>query len=136
MSVVVDASFAVFLGVSGAGPSTGTGPRAFSQLELKAPPIFWHEVASALRGMVSRREIDRTRRSATLDGIRLLGITLEAAPPRIERVIEVSDRYQLTIYDAAYLELAIRTGSELATRDGGLIKAAPRASVGLITELN
>ena len=35
----------------------------------------------------------------------------------------------LTTYDAAYLELAIRRGVPLATRDGALIRAANRVTV-------
>jgi predicted nucleic acid-binding protein len=44
----------------------------------------------------------------------------------------VATRHQLTIYDAAYLELALRTGLPLAILDGDLRKAALAASVALV----
>jgi hypothetical protein len=42
-------------------------------------------------------------------------------------------KYQLTIYDAANLELAKRTGLPLATLDGDLRKAALAAGVALLS---
>lgn len=36
---------------------------------------------------------------------------------------------RLTVYDAAYLELALRTGKTLASRDGDLVAAARRLGV-------
>ena len=40
-------------------------------------------------------------------------------------------QYGLTIYDAAYLELAMRQGATLATNDSSLTKAATAAGVAL-----
>ena len=40
-------------------------------------------------------------------------------------------QYGLTIYDAAYLELAMRRGASLATSDHALAKAAKQAGVAL-----
>ncbi len=44
----------------------------------------------------------------------------------------ISNGYQLTVYDAAYLELAERTRLPLATLDGDLRTAALAASVVLL----
>lgn len=41
----------------------------------------------------------------------------------------LADRYQLTAYDAAYLELAIRHRLPIAALDKSLIRAARAASV-------
>jgi len=41
----------------------------------------------------------------------------------------VAARYNLTVYDAAYLELAIRRGVTLASGDGALIAAAKAAKL-------
>ncbi|MDR2844984.1 MAG: type II toxin-antitoxin system VapC family toxin, partial [Puniceicoccales bacterium] len=43
----------------------------------------------------------------------------------------LAERYQLTIYDAAYLEIAVRRKIPLATLDRALIAAAKSAGVGL-----
>ena len=43
--------------------------------------------------------------------------------------LNLARRYQLSAYDAAYLELALRTGLPLATLDADLAKAATSAGV-------
>jgi predicted nucleic acid-binding protein len=45
--------------------------------------------------------------------------------------IALARQYGLTIYDAAYLELAMRRGASLATTDRDLTKAAKAAGVSL-----
>ena len=47
-------------------------------------------------------------------------------------MIRVATEYQLTVYDAAYLELAERTRLPLASLDGDLRKAALAARVILL----
>lgn len=54
------------------------------------------------------------------------------APATWDAVIRIATEYQLTVYDAAYLELAHRIGLPLATLDGDLRKAALAASVALV----
>ncbi|HVK18281.1 MAG TPA: type II toxin-antitoxin system VapC family toxin [Fimbriiglobus sp.] len=46
-------------------------------------------------------------------------------------VLDLARRHNLTEYDAAYLELAARTGLPLATLDNKLKSAAPAAGVAL-----
>jgi predicted nucleic acid-binding protein len=43
--------------------------------------------------------------------------------------LNLARRYKLSVYDAAYLELALRTGHPLATLDASLGKAAARAGI-------
>ncbi len=47
-------------------------------------------------------------------------------------IVTLADRYQLTSYDAAYLELAMRLGIPLATLDAHLRAAAKKAGVTLL----
>jgi predicted nucleic acid-binding protein len=47
--------------------------------------------------------------------------------------MQIVRQYQLTFYDASYLELAIRMGAVLATQDGQLIRAALAANVPLFS---
>lgn len=51
-----------------------------------------------------------------------------------ERVRSLAEAHRLTAYDAAYLELAQRTGLPLATLDGDLEKAARAEHVPLLAE--
>ena len=43
--------------------------------------------------------------------------------------LDLAERHALTVYDACYLELALRTGLQLATRDRQLRNAAEQAGV-------
>jgi predicted nucleic acid-binding protein len=51
----------------------------------------------------------------------------------ISELMDLAREFDLTAYDASYLELAIRTGSTLATRDVALMRAATRAGVPLFS---
>ena len=129
MTTVLDASFAVHVGAEAGGDALVSGVSALILDGLTAPAIFWHEVASALRNMRLRGLITEPAMNASLRGLGGFGVVLEPASSDIRPVMAVSERYQLTIYDAAYLELALRAGSRLATRDRGLRAAAARAGV-------
>jgi predicted nucleic acid-binding protein len=56
----------------------------------------------------------------------------EQGPVLWDRIRSLAERYGLTAYDSAYLELAERSGLPLATLDRDLHRAARSASVRLI----
>jgi predicted nucleic acid-binding protein len=99
------------------------------------PAIFWFEVLHGLArlergGTVSRIDIDEFTRllsdlslaiDGPLDAAAMIGLEIMAR------------RYSLSIYDASYVELALRTGIPLATRDAALAKAATAAGATLFT---
>lgn len=94
-----------------------------------APPIFWFEVANALRNMRLRRTITDAAAGAALRSLQAMRIAVEPVAAEIDAVVKLSDRYQITVYDAAYLEFALRSGFRLVTRDKGLFSAAKGAQV-------
>ena len=47
----------------------------------------------------------------------------------VVNVLPLARQYNLSAYDAAYLELSVRCGAQLATLDGKLRKAAQIAGV-------
>jgi predicted nucleic acid-binding protein len=57
---------------------------------------------------------------------------LETAAKAGGDTLALARQYGLTIYDAAYLELAMRRGASLATNDAELGKAARAAGVALL----
>lgn len=132
MTIVLDASFAIHASTTPDEASAAASARPLADDLLTAPCIFWHEVASALRTMRLRRGLSEELADAALRKLGDLGVVLEPATADLRAVISVSERHQLTIYDAAYLELALRTGARLATRDQGLVSAAARAGVPVI----
>jgi predicted nucleic acid-binding protein len=54
------------------------------------------------------------------------------SPNQAKVVLLLSERHGLTVYDAAYLELAVRKGLALATTDNALLRAAPSEGVVLM----
>jgi predicted nucleic acid-binding protein len=95
-------------------------------------PVLWtFEVANALlilrrRGRIDQQGYDRAR--LDLRGLRSL---LDEQGPKLalSSTCELAERYELSAYDAAYLELAIRSAVPLASRDAALNKAAKSAGV-------
>lgn len=131
MRVVLDASFAVAWVASRGGPALESQFRDMVEDEVFAPAIFWLEVASALRGLSLRGGVRSAHGMVALERLRTLDIQVDPPSDRLEATIALSDRHQLTIYDAAYLELAIRRRSALATLDSALTAAASRVGVPL-----
>jgi predicted nucleic acid-binding protein len=83
---------------------------------------------------VRRRRIDPERVTRFARDLAALPIRIEPplAPAAWDAVIRVATEYQLTVYDAAYLELAERTSLPLASLDGDLRNAALAAGVALL----
>lgn len=98
------------------------------------PAIWPFEMANALR-MAERRQRVRPAEirdiTAALSDlpITVVTVSLEQA---LGAILEVARAHQLSNYDAAYLELAMRQGLPLATQDVQLRAAAARAGVPLV----
>ena len=95
-------------------------------------PGLWHlEIANVLLQAEKRGRITAGDVTMRLDLIAALPITTDSeTTARAWREILALARAQgLTTYDAAYLELAIRRGLPLQTKDAALIGAANRCNV-------
>jgi predicted nucleic acid-binding protein len=102
--------------------------------EIAVVPAHWPtEVMNGLVMGVRRGRIDPERVARFARDLAALPIRIEPPHARAgwDAVVRVATQYQLTVYDAAYLELAERTGLPLATLDGELRKAALAAGVAL-----
>lgn len=94
------------------------------------PALWWFEVWNVLLVSERRGRITPPRSSAFLADLAALPIRVDGDPHEVT-LLSLARTYQLTAYDAAYLELALRTASPLATFDEELVKAAPAAGVTL-----
>lgn len=91
----------------------------------RAPSLLLLEVANALLQAERRARIRRATRLEMLDAFTTLPISLEPlGAEAMLRAGELASRHRLTLYDAAYLELAILRDCGLATFDDALIRAA------------
>jgi len=93
-------------------------------------PSLWRlEVANILEISVRRGRSD-----VTLADLSLLPISLDPETDKHawDTTLQLAHRHRLTLYDAAYLELAQRRGLPLATLDGDLRTAAIAEGVHLL----
>ncbi len=96
-------------------------------------PALWEfEIANSLRSAERRGRIAEAGISHALSAFAQLPITRNTSPLDSQRVISLAREFDLSVYDAAYLELAIRLNAPLATRDGALAGAARRAGVNVL----
>jgi predicted nucleic acid-binding protein len=116
--------------------ATPTIDRLFEGIALHGAvvPALWRlEVANGLQAGIRRRRLDSSRRDGLLAALAKLDIRTDPDTDRFAWTTSVSlaDQYQLTLYDASYLELARRCSLPLATLDKELRRASEQAGVSL-----
>lgn len=100
-------------------------------------PGLWRlEVANVLETGVRRKLRDAAFRNTSLSDLPLLPIQVdpETSLRAWGETIRLAERHRLTVYDASYLELALRRGLPLATLDRQLRGAAKLEQVELLGE--
>jgi predicted nucleic acid-binding protein len=98
-------------------------------------PSLWHlELANALAVAERNRRITPARTSEFIALIGGLPIVVDEQTPSraLSAVLDLARNEKLSAYDASYLELAMRRGIPLATKDDDLAKAAGRVGVPLL----
>jgi predicted nucleic acid-binding protein len=95
------------------------------------PALWLYEMANILTVAEQRGRIEARNAAVIRDALSDLHIELDHTRTlrSLPALAELARDHRLTGYDAAYLELALRTGSTLATLDGALERAAPQAGV-------
>jgi predicted nucleic acid-binding protein len=98
-------------------------------------PGLWRlEIANSLLMAVRRKRIGAELREQSLADLSLLNIVSDPDTETFawSATLQLADRHHLTIYDAAYLELALRLSLPLATLDRDLRAAAGAIGVPLL----
>ena len=98
------------------------------------PGLWFLELANVLLGAVRRGRASHAEIHAFLGQLERLPVTKDAktADRAFGQTLALAAAHDLTAYDAAYLELAMRRGLPLATRDAALIRAARATGVELL----
>ena len=138
MPFVVDGSVAVsWFFEDETTPETEALRDALADDTELAPDHWALEVANALVVGFRRGRMVAEDLGMAVDLLRALPIELDAETSvhAWSATLELALRHHLSVYDAAYLELALRTGLALATLDSALAKAAARERVRLIGPL-
>lgn len=98
-------------------------------------PGLWRlEVANALQMAVQRKRCDASFRDRALAELACMAISIDAETNAFAwtTTLHLAERHGLSVYDAAYLELALRQRTVLATLDGPLRTASVAAGVEVV----
>lgn len=95
------------------------------------PPIWWYEIRNILVTAERRKRISAQDADEFLTRVKKLSIQVGEFGEGSE-ILNLARLHQLSVYDAAYLELASRERLPLATLDAKLASAALVASVSVL----
>ena len=95
------------------------------------PCLWWFELRNGLVVNERRGRLSESETARFLGRIAQMPITIDRSPDEAQ-MLSLARRHRLTVYDAAYLELALREGLPLATLDRALAGAAQTEGVLLI----
>jgi predicted nucleic acid-binding protein len=114
--------------------ATAAADRVLERLAVEAAsvPALWHlEIANVLALSERRRRITPARSVEFIALLATLAIVVDEETPSraLGRVLDLAREERLTTYDAAYVELAMRLGIPLASKDADLCNAAERLGV-------
>lgn len=95
------------------------------------PPLWELEVANGLAVAVRRERLDAAEAARFSRLLLALPIAVEPAERGrpLDAALRLAQRHGLSVYDASYLDLALRYRIPLATRDRSLARAAVAESV-------
>lgn len=132
MSLIIDSSIAASWSISDEDSPVAAKALAIAAREgFSTPSIFWHELRNVF--LVSERR-GRLTVEETLRGLELvedMSPVVEAAGSH-QALLDIARRRRLAAYDAAYLDLALRSGLPLATLDRRLAEAAAAEGVEIV----
>lgn len=105
--------------------------KSFSTEEALVPNLWHLEASNVLLGAEKCSEINTGEIEGFICQLENLPIQVDplTAHQSFSRTLALGRAYNLSSYDAAYLELAIREGIPLATLDKDLLKAAKKSGV-------
>jgi predicted nucleic acid-binding protein len=98
---------------------------------IAAPWLLWAEIRNILVVNERRGRLPAGIVEQALEAVEGLGIALDTTPSG-PGVLDLARRHGLTVYDALYLELALRARGRLATLDAALRRSAEAEGVTVV----
>jgi len=136
MELVLDCSLALAWTVPDEGSKAAE--RLLSGIDKESklwiPALWWYELSNALTVAQRRGRLNDSDALRLIELYRRLPLFTDTllGADAVFRFRSLAQRYNLSAYAAAYLELAQRRGVALATLDGALKKAASKAGIRVI----
>lgn len=101
---------------------------AATKSRVVVPSLFWFEIRNTLAVNERRGRIARQQSDAFLIALSALISEVDYTPDG-NIIMRLAREHQLSVYDAAYLELAMRRSATLCTLDKALLRVAPLEGV-------
>jgi predicted nucleic acid-binding protein len=135
VSFVLDASVTLSWYFEDEGTAAGEALMDRVAVDGAFVPLLWrYEVANGFLVAIRRKRTTAEYRDASLAELQLFPITVDRGDNGAPwaATLGMADRFGLTIYDAAYLELADRKRLPLATGDRALRAAAQALTIDVL----
>jgi predicted nucleic acid-binding protein len=135
MRTIIDSSMALAWLIARSDRSeASTADQVFGKVAAygaEVPALWFAELANTLLALERAKRLTHQEASSYLADIALLAITQdeESCGDRQVRVLDLARIHRLSVYQATYLELAMRRAAVLATFDRALADAARAAGV-------
>jgi predicted nucleic acid-binding protein len=135
VSFVLDASVALLWLAPGANPSgvayAGAALKTLKESQALTPSLWPLEVGNVIAKLEAKNIVTEADSQRFIALLGRLDILTDAATANraLGDTLNLARRYGLSVYDAAYLELALRMSHPLATLDADLAKAASLAGI-------
>lgn len=132
IKVVLDCSIAVSWFFEDEASEKTDDILAIIQEEGAFVPAIWHlEFGNVLIQAEKKRRISKAQVINCLELIKELPITTDNdhSDKYMDRIIALALEHQITTYDASYLELSMRLGLSLATKDKKLYQVASKLGI-------
>lgn len=114
-----------------ATPYTDAMARRLLDDRAVAPALLRLEYTNVLRTACKRSRLTAQQAQEALADLAALPLDLDHEAPDAGQLLALALRYDLSSYDAAYLDLAMRRQLPIATQDAALAQAARIAGVGV-----
>jgi predicted nucleic acid-binding protein len=132
MPFVVDASVvACWILPDERHPVAAAAYKRIAEDPAVAPGLWWFELRNLLLVNERRGRLDGAKSAQALRLLRALPVAIDTDVEE-DVLMQLARTHRLTVYDAAYLELARRQSLPLATLDTALARAARGEAVPLI----
>jgi len=98
---------------------------------MYVPHLWWYETGNILKKALMRKRLDYIEAQELMSKLSALNVITdtESGGAYAHALLKLAHDYDLTAYDAAYLELAGRKKAVLGTLDGNLKTAADKFGV-------
>ena len=117
-----------------ATPATDALLDRLADEEAVAPALWRLEVANALTVAERGGRLSAAGLTRSVDLLQRLAVAIDAegSDRAFRELLDLARSHRLTVYDAAYLDLALRLGVPLASKDAKLRKAAAGLGLALL----